>query len=403
MDTISSTVDKINQIFYKHDKSTVTSLPAKGGSSTAEDVRCSTTDQARSATLRAGVARSLTTYKEVVYNFEKYKEDYEKLSSNLQRSEYRQRVWRYLSEKKIVHYGLTQKQLELTEQKLDLQRKFLNLSILYDKITGNMIPLRDLIISPSHSPHRYHSEIQNRVHTLTEVAEQKGLVPLFMTITLPSQYHPFKLVDKKLVPNPKYDGTPPREAVKALTKRFARLRNDRALRDIGKDQRVYFRVNEPHQSGTPHTHILYYVPKDAVERVKKAFRRLYPQKGNDIQSGLRSAAAYVMKYINKTLPRSKAKRLSKKEKYLNAWYSHHRITRFSSSRTLAPMYLYRLLYSRYSLKALTRLVNNHRIRVFRPIDDLNKIAEIFEDEELIYMKNDNYTLEKHRADHHAVR
>jgi len=360
MDTISSTVDKINQIFYKHDKSTVTSLPAKGGSSTAEDVRCSTTDQARSATLRAGVARSLTTYKEVVYNFEKYKEDYEKLSSNLQRSEYRQRVWRYLSEKKIVHYGLTQKQLEMTEQKLDLQRRFLNLSILYDKITGNMIPLRDLIISPSHSPHRYHSEIQNRIHTLTEVAEQKGLVPLFMTITLPSQYHPFKLVDKKLVPNPKYDGT-------------------------------------------PHTHILYYVPKDAVERVKKAFKRLYPQKGNDIQSGLRSAAAYVMKYINKTLPRSKAKRLSKKEKYLNAWYSHHRITRFSSSRTLAPMYLYRLLYSRYSLKALTRLVNNHRIRVFRPIDDLNKIAEIFEDEELIYMKNDNYTLEKHRADHHAVR
>ena len=351
----------------------------------------------RKGALRGGSTSSLTTYKEVVYNFAENQKDYEQMKSNLDRITFKRRIWQNHSDKKIIYYGLTKKQLDVNETKLMLQRKFLNLSVLYDKQTSNMIPLRDLVISANHSPHRYYAEVQNRVNTLTGEAERKGLVPIFMTITLPSEYHPFMLRNKKLLTNPKFDGTSPRDAVKALTKRFARLRNDRALRDIGKDNRIYFRVNEPHQSGTPHTHILYYVPKDSVKRVISAFRRLFPQKGNDIQNNLRNAVAYVMKYINKTLPKSKNEKLSKKDKYLNAWYSHHRVTRFSSSRTLAPLYLYRLLHHRYSLRALTKLRKDGRIRVFSPIDDLNKIVEIFEGDELIYIKNDNYTLEKHRG------
>jgi len=355
----------------------------------------------RSYALRGSSTPSLTTYKEVVYNFQENQKDYEQIKSNLDRMTFKRRIWKNLSNKSIIYYGLTKKQLEVNETKLALQRRFLNLSVLYDKQTSNMIPLRDLVISANHSPHRYYSEVQNRVNTLVGEAERKELVPVFMTITLPSEYHPFKTVThqdkKKLVQNPKFDGTSPREAVKALTKRFARLRNDRALRDIGKDNRMYFRVNEPHQSGTPHTHILYYVPKDSVNRIVSVFKRLYPEKGNDIQYKLRNAVAYVMKYINKTLPKSKSDKLSKKDRYLNAWYSHHRVTRFSSSRTLAPLYLYRLLYHRYSLRALTKLKKDGRIRIFAPVDDLNKIVEIFEGEELIYMKNENYSLEKHRG------
>ena len=355
-------------------------------------------DEARRSAIRGGaIAPSLTTYKEVVYNFQEYQKAYEQNKAQFERTAFKKQIWQNLDNRSIVYYGLTKKQLEFNETKIALQRRFLNLSVLYDKQTANMIPLKDLVISPNHSPHRYHAEIQNRVNTLTGEAERKKLVPVFITITLPSEYHPFRLRHKTFERNPKFNGTSPKEAVKVLTKRFAKLRNDRALRDIGKENRMYFRVNEPHQSGTPHTHILYYVPKDNLQRVVKAFNRLFPEKGNDIQTNLRNAAAYVMKYINKTLPKSKAKKLTKKDRYLNAWYSHNRITRFSSSRTLAPMYLYRLLHHRYSLRALTKLRKENVIRVFRPIDDLNKIAEIFEGEELIYIKNDNYTLEKHRG------
>ena len=380
MNAVAATIDKINRSFYGSDGMIqAASMPAGGGSTPA------------------GVARPLTTYKEVVYNFQKKQEEYRQNQSDLEKHEHKIRLSRYLEQGMIVHYGLTQKQLELVEQKHTLQRRFLNLSVLYDKITGNTIPLRDLVISANHSPHRYHAEVNNRVATLVGEAERKGLVPVFMTITLPSRFHPFKLVNKKLVNNPKYDGTPPKEAVKALTQRFAKLRNDRAMRIIPKDQRIYFRVNEPHRSGTPHTHILYYVPAQYVARLVKAFKRLFPEHGNDIQTDIRDGVGYVMKYINKTLPKSKAKKLSKKDRYLNAWYAHHRVTRFSSSRTLAPLYLYRLLHHRYSLRALTRLVKERRLRVLRPVDNLEIIAEIFEGEELIYMRNDNFTLEKHRG------
>lgn len=356
-----------------------------------------TTNQLEHSGFNGGFAPVLTTYKDVVYNIKGYMKNYEQNKSNLDNILFKKRIWENLDNKKIIYYGLTKMQVEATEKKLALQKSFLNQSILYDKLSGNMIPLSDLVISANHSPHRYYSEVQNRVNTLIGEAERKELVPLFMTITLPSEYHPFKLHNKTLVRNPKFNGTPPREAVKALTKRFAKLRNDRALRDIGKENRIYYRVNEPHKSGTPHTHILYYVPKESVNRVISAFKRLYGEQGNDIRFDLRNAGAYVMKYINKTLPKAKSGKLSKKDKYLNAWYSQYGITRFSSSRTLAPLYLYRLLYKRYSLRALTKIHKSHQLRVFRPIDDLNKIVEIFDGEELVYMKNENFTLEKHRG------
>lgn len=351
----------------------------------------------RTHALRGSFAPSLTTYKNVVYNIKEYMNDYEQNKSNLDNRLFKKRIWENLDNKKIIYYGLTKMQVDATEKKLALQKSFLNQSILYDKLSGNMIPLCDLVISANHSPHRYYSEVQNRVNTLIGEAERKEFVPLFMTITLPSEYHPFKLINKKFIHNPKFNGTPPREAVKALTKRFAKLRNDRALREIGKENRIYYRVNEPHKSGTPHTHILYYVPKESINRVISAFKRLFKEEGNDIRFDLRNAGAYVMKYINKTLPKAKNEKLSKKDRYLNAWYSQYGITRFSSSRTLAPLYLYRLLYKRYSLRALTKIHKSHQLRVFRPIDDLNKIVEIFDGDELVYMKNENYTLEKHRG------
>lgn len=354
-------------------------------------------DATRSGTHRTISDRPLTTYKDVVYNIEEYMKIYEENKEQSERRGFKRWIWQKLEKNELVHYGLTKDQLSLTEKKLYTQRRFLEISVLYDKITGNTIPLKDLIISVNHSPHRYYGEIQNRVNTLIDEATNEELVPLFMTITLPSEYHPFKLINKKLVKNQKFNGTRPREAAKMLTKRFAMLRNDRALREIPKNQRIYFGVVEPYQSGTPHKHILFYVPKWSTSRVIEAFKRLFPQKGNDIQYDLRNAGAYVMKYVNKTLPNSQGKSRTKKAKYLNAWYAHNRITRFSSSRTLAPLYLYRLLYNQYTLKALTRMRKEKRLRVYATVDKPDVILEIFDGDELVYMKNENYTLEKHRG------
>jgi len=294
---------------------------------------------------------------------------------------------------RIIHYGLNKSNLDEVQTKLKNQKSFLDLSFIYDRINKTHIPLADLIISPYHSPTRYYSEIQNRVNTLEKIAKQRGLKPLFMTLTLASEYHRCKTTKKgKLTPNPKFNGTSPKQAVKELTKMFARLRQDRVLKELSKENRIYFRVNEPHKDGTPHTHILLFIPSDTIDRVKIAFKRLFDSRGNDIQDDINNSTAYIMKYINKTLPLSKQEKLSEKELYLNAWYSKNRIVRFNSSKTLAPLGIYRLLHKRYSLFALTKLINENHFKIYVTLDT-NKVIEILNEfDEIVYARNDSFNV-----------
>jgi hypothetical protein len=296
--------------------------------------------------------------------------------------------------KKIVYFGLKEKDLNEVQEKIKKQNTFLEYNYIYDKISNTRFPLKDLVVSANHNSDRYYALIQNRINTLSNEAKEKNLLPIFMTLTLPSSYHKMK-IDKKtnsLVKNPKYNYIQPKEAVKHLTKMFSKLRHDRSLKELSKEQRMYFRVNEPHKNGTPHTHILLFVPKGSIKRVVIAFERLFDIKANDIQTNIKNATSYVMKYINKTLPLSKKANLSKKEKYLNAWYCKHRITRFNCSRTLAPLSLYRLLYEKFNLKELTKLVKTKSLSIFVLQENRNKIMEVFFGDELIYQRNENFKL-----------
>jgi len=289
---------------------------------------------------------------------------------------------------------------ENVDKKLRAQKQFLDFSFIYDRINQTKIPLADIFISANHSPNRYYSEIQNRVNTLSTLAKERELKPLFMTLTLPSEYHKYKILHRKgipdkLIPNPKYNRTTPKDAVKELTKMFARLRHDRALKDgLTKDNRIYFRVNEPHKDGTPHTHILMFVPADRVNRVKKAFKRLFDERANDIQDDIQNSTSYVMKYINKTLPLSKQDKLSKKDKYLNAWYSHNKVIRFHSSRTLAPLEIYRLVHNRYSLYALTKLISEEHFKIYVTLDTAKVMEIIDEWGDIVYARGSNYDVVK---------
>ncbi|MDD2698818.1 MAG: replication endonuclease [Arcobacteraceae bacterium] len=297
---------------------------------------------------------------------------------------------------KPKYYGLNMFEYNEVQIKLEKQKHFLDNSYIYDKLSNNKIPLSTVTISSNINPKRYYSEIQNRINTLIDEAKSKNLIPIFLTLTLPSSYHQMK-TDKKtnqLTPNNKYNNLPPNVAIKELTKMFARLRHDRSLKELSKENRIYYRVNEPHKDGTPHTHILLYVPKESVTRVVTAFKRLFDTKANDIQTDINNASAYIMKYINKTLPNSKQEKLTLQDKYLNAWYSKNKISRFNSSRTLAPLKLYRLLYRRFTLQELTYAVNNKQLQIFVLEDDRNKIMEVLDGDEILYMKCDNFEVSR---------
>lgn len=288
-------------------------------------------------------------------------------------------------------YGMDQHDLSKVRDKLRNQNNFLNFSYITNDQTGQAFSLKECIISSNHNPDRYHAEIQNRINTLDREATEAGLTPVFLTMTLPSEFHEMKHANGKLIPNPKYNGTTPANAVKILTKQWGKLRQDRSLKELSKHQRMYYRVNEPHKDGTPHTHILLFIPKDRIVKVETAFKRLFHQAGNKFEKNIRSAASYIMKYINKTLPLSKKEQMSETEHYLNAWYIKHRVSRFCSSRSTAPMYLYRLVNHRFSLYALTQVRKQGTLQVLaRPEDD--KIMEIWDENELLFVRPKYITL-----------
>jgi len=301
-------------------------------------------------------------------------------------------------DKRTNMYGLTQTDKFMVESKIRKQKEFLTYHIIKDKVTGNIFPLSNVIVSAYHSPQRYYGEIQNRVNTLVSIANKRDLQPIFMTITLPSAYHKKKIKNKQLVDNKNYKDKTVNESLKELTKRFSKLRHDRSLKELPKEKRIYFRAIEPHKNGTPHTHILIFIPKDRVDRLHEAFNRLYDEKVNDFQilDNESNAVSYIMKYINKTIPLSKKKDLTIKDKYLNAWYSHHRVSRFITSRTLAPLNIYRLVHKKFSLESLTNVYYKKDLQILTTLDT-NKIMEIFFNNELIYLRNENYqvTTRKH--------
>ena len=290
-------------------------------------------------------------------------------------------------------YGVSDSDLVSVTLKIKNQENFLKYSYIKNNLTGQTFSLKDCIVSSNHNPQRYYGEIQNRIDTLQREAENSHLTPVFLTMTLPSEFHRLKQTKSgRLIKNPKYNGVEPKEAVKILTKMWSKLRHDRALKELTRSQRMYYKVNEPHKDGTPHTHILLFVPVDRIKKIKIAFKRLFDDRGNDIQDDIKNSTAYIMKYINKTLPLSKQENLSEKDKYLNAWYSKNRVIRFNSSKTLAPLVIYRLLHKRYSMYALTKLINENHFKIYVTLDT-NKIIEILDEfGDLVYARNDSFNV-----------
>jgi tRNA G10 N-methylase Trm11 len=59
---------------------------------------------------------------------------------------------------------------------------------------------------------------------------------------------------------------------------------------------------------------------------------------------------------------------------------------------LAPLSLYRLLHEKFNLKELTSLVKKKSLSIFVLQTNRDKIMEIFNGDELIYKRSENYSL-----------
>src|SRR5262245_4548262 len=142
-----------------------------------------------------------------------------------------------------------------------------------------------------------------------KLARDLGHAALFFTITCPARMHALSSVSGEM--NPRFDGTSPEAAQRYLCLLWGRARAK--LQRLG--VRPYgFRIAEPHHDGTPHWHLLLFVPRDQAALLSATLESYALAEDGD-EAGARdhrftakpidyrkgTAVAYIAKYISKNL------------------------------------------------------------------------------------------------------
>lgn len=99
-------------------------------------------------------------------------------------------------------------------------------------------------------------------------------VGLFLTLTLPSRFHPVKMGrGGRFVPNSKHDGSTPRDGQLWLRGMWAKVRAALARQGV----RMYgLRLVEPHSDATPHWHVLIWADDEAgAQAIEVAVRKFW--------------------------------------------------------------------------------------------------------------------------------
>lgn len=317
---------------------------------------------------------------------------------------------------KIEKYGMTNWQINKAKKKLEYNQSFMNSNGV--QIDNKIVPYSDFVQNSYMNSDRYIAELQHRAWSLYDYAKDKNLSNVFITLTLPSKWHKQKKFKDKLIKNKKFGGRKyictinkikfinarviqqvpfiepildfsqtidkytPRNASKELSKMLKKFFDDRSYKSIEKDERVYFRVTEPHKNGTPHVHMSLFVPSDAVDKIVKSLNRLFPAPLGKIETDVKSPVHYLMKYILKTLDdlRDDDKEISN----LTLWYLYHGISRFYTSRTFVSLEVYRKLNGMYKLQELTDKYYMQEVSVYL-YSGTNKIALIENEYGTIYV------------------
>lgn len=312
-------------------------------------------------------------------------------------------------------YGLSKWQIKKAKRKISFSKKFLNSNSI--QIDNKYIPYAKFVANSYVNTDKYVAELQHRAWSVYEYAQERDLTNIFITLTLPSHWHAKKLKKDKLVKNKKFAGRKyittinnikfinahvkqnipfieptldfsqtidkytPHNASKELSKMLKKFFDDRSYKGIKKEDRIYFRVTEPHTDGTPHLHISLFVPGNEVQKVIKALKRLYPAPMGKIETDIKSPISYLMKYILKTFDdlREDDENITN----LTLWYVYHGICRFYTSRTFVALEIYRKLNGMYTLRDLTKEYLSEDLRVY--IDtETGKIGKIENEYGVIY-------------------
>ena len=281
-------------------------------------------------------------------------------------------------------YGITETDKIFLKAKLENQKKFLDSN--FFMINGEYVPYSNFYFSSWHNSNRYIAELNNRVASLNDYAQSQGLCPIFAVFTLPSEYHKQKLITlksgkKKLVYNKKFIDDEDHSVSAGASKLQALVRsimNSLHFRSLSQNQRCYITTKEPHLDGTCHLNFLVFVPKENLDNCVSAIKDRFLDAHSRVETDIKNATSYVMKYIFKTLDDLRQNPELDNLTDISYWYLKHKIRRFTMSQTFVSLEIYRKLNGSIDLISLTKNYNKGLVTVV--VDpDTRKPLKIFDE------------------------
>ena len=296
-------------------------------------------------------------------------------------------------------YGITETDKIFLKTKLENQKKFLDSN--FFMINGEYVPYSNFYFSSWHNSNRYIAELNNRVASLNDYALSQGLCPIFAVFTLPSEYHRQKLITlksgkKKLVYNKKYIDDEDHSVSAGASKLQALVRsimNSLHFRSLSQNQRCYITTKEPHLDGTCHLNLLVFVPKENLDKCVSAIKDRFLDTHSRVETDIKNATSYVMKYIFKTLDDLRQNPDLDNLTDISYWYLKHKIRRFTMSQTFVSLEIYRKLNGIIDLISLTKNYNKGLVTVVvdpntrKPLKIFDEFGELWQKTRIIKDSN----------------
>ncbi len=184
------------------------------------------------------------------------------------------------------------------KEQLETQKLWMQFTNVINERTGEELNLSDISRTAKHKL----SEALAIISAMEEVGSYRGYQMLFITVTLPSEYHP----------NPEFganswDGSSPADGMDWIKSRWAKVR---ALIKKKNIKNIFIRTIEPHKDAAPHMHLMVWT--DNAQEICRIFRKHFQHsdsaldikfldyKHGDNAKAKAKATSYLLKYVIKT-------------------------------------------------------------------------------------------------------
>lgn len=244
---------------------------------------------------------------------------------------------------------------KLSIEKEQRQKSFLKKLNVINRTTGEF---QNLDYDFERKYKDYSRLTQQKISTIEQMAKDRGYVSLFITITAPSKYHPFKSISYK---NGKRLYTRRNEefafeSVSEVIKNAYKFLNQnvfqsmyKKIKNYTKKELLFVRTIEQHLSMLPHLHCLLFFPIEHYDEVVGVYKRIiehYKLNRVDMETvnmrdDINYASRYILKYIVKTLNDNSD---YFEARILDGWKRKNKIRLLSHSQLPLNQEIYKKIY-----------------------------------------------------------